>query len=133
MLTKELGIDRNLRRRRVGITGTNYRPLDNEFQIRAAFGAMCDLINYKRNTFEKALLALLLISYIQGFTDGNKCTARIVSNAILIANQHCPISYRTVDSLDYKKAMLVFYERSNVTAFKRLFIEQYEFAVRTYI
>ena len=32
----------------------------------------------------------------------------------------------------YKKAMLVFYERSNVTAFKRLFIEQYGFAVRTY-
>jgi hypothetical protein len=28
LLTKELGINRNLRRRRVGITGTNYRPLD---------------------------------------------------------------------------------------------------------
>lgn len=36
ILTKELGIDRNIRHRRVGITGTNYRPLDNEFQIREA-------------------------------------------------------------------------------------------------
>ena len=132
LLTKELGINRNLRSRRVGITGTNYRPLDNEFQIREAFNDMCDLINYKDNIFEKALIALVLISYIQGFIDGNKRTARITSNAILIANHYCPISFRTVDSIDYKKAMLVFYERNNITAFKRIFIDQFEFAVKTY-
>ena len=28
ILTKELEVDRNIRHRRVGITGTNYRPLD---------------------------------------------------------------------------------------------------------
>lgn len=132
ILTKELGISRNLRRRRVGITGTNYRPLDNEFQIREAFSDMCKLINAKDNIFEKSLIALLLISYIQGFADGNKRTARITSNSILIANEHCPISFRTVDSIEYKKAMLVFYEQHNITAFKRIFIDQYEFAVNTY-
>ncbi|MEN0002993.1 MAG: Fic family protein [Bacteroidota bacterium] len=132
LLTKELGISRNLRRRRVGITGTNYRPLDNEFQIKEAFSDMCKLINSKVNIFEKALIALVLISYIQGFMDGNKRTARITSNAILIANQYCPLSFRTVDSIDYKKAMLIFYERNNITAFKRIFIEQFEFAVKTY-
>lgn len=132
ILIKELGINRNLRNRRVGITGTNYRPLDNEFQIKEAFWDMCSLINIKQNVFEKALIALVLISYIQGFMDGNKRTARIVSNAILIANDCCPISFRTVDAIDYKKAMLVFYEKNNITAFKRIFIEQFEFAVRTY-
>ncbi|MEM1216838.1 MAG: Fic family protein, partial [Bacteroidota bacterium] len=130
--TKELGISRNLRLRRVGITGTNYRPLDNEFQIREAFNEMCTLINTKACVFEKALIALVLISYIQGFMDGNKRTARITSNAILIANGYCPVSFRTVDSIDYKKAMLIFYERNNITAFKRIFIEQFEFAVNTY-
>lgn len=132
LLTKELGINRNLRRRRVGITGTNYRPLDNEFQIKEAFEDMCHLINSKRNIFEKALMALVLISYIQGFMDGNKRTARITSNAILIAHKYCPLSFRTVDSIDYKKAMLIFYERNNITPFKRIFIDQFEFAVRTY-
>ena len=34
-------------------------------------------------------------------------TARITSNAILIANKYCPISFRTVDSVAYKKAMLL--------------------------
>lgn len=132
LLTKELGVDRNIRRRRVGITGTNYRPLDNEFQIKEALEDTCALINGKTNVFEKALFALVLLSYIQAFADGNKRTARITSNAILIANGYCPISFRTVDSVDYKKAMLMFYEQNNISAFKRIFIEQFEFAVKTY-
>ncbi len=132
ILTKELAVDRNIRKRRVGISGTNYRPIDNEFQIKEALSKMCDLINEKVNVFEQALLALILISYIQPFVDGNKRTARIVSNAILINHKYCPISFRTVDSIDYKKAMLLFYEQNNITAFKKIFIEQFEFAVKTY-
>lgn len=132
LLIKELEIDKNIRKRRVGITGTNYRPLDNEFQIKDAMTSMCNLINGKQNIFEKALLSLVLISYIQPFTDGNKRTARIVSNAILIHHKYCPISFRTVDSVDYKKAMLLFYEQNNISKFKEIFIDQLEFAVNTY-
>lgn len=132
LLIKDLRVDRNIRHRRVGITGTNYRPLDNEFQIREALEDTCTLINGKDNIFEKSLLALVLLSYIQAFSDGNKRTARITSNAILIANGYCPISFRTVDSIDYKKAMLMFYEQNNIAAFKQIFIEQFEFAVKTY-
>lgn len=132
LLTKELSVDRGIRHRRVGITGTNYRPLDNEFQIREAMRDTCNLINSKGNVFEKALLTLLLLSYIQAFSDGNKRTARITSNAILIANGYCPLSFRTVDSIDYKKAMLIFYEQNNLYAFKQIFIEQFEFAVKEY-
>ena len=132
ILTKELGVEQYIRRRRVGITGTNYTPLDNEFQIREALEDSVSLINSKSNIFEKALLALVLLSYIQAFTDGNKRTARIISNGILIANGYCPISFRTVDSIDYKKAMLMFYEQNNIAAFKRIFIDQFLFAVKTY-
>lgn len=132
LLTKELGVGRNIRHRRVGSTGTNYIPLDNEFQIREALEDAVRLINGKSNIFEKSILALVLLSYIQAFTDGNKRTARIVSNGILIANGYCPISFRTVDSIDYKKAMLMFYEQNNIAAFKRIFIDQFLFAVKTY-
>ena len=132
LLTKDLSIDSGLRHRRVGITGTNYHPLDNEFQIREAMHDTCRLINSRECVFEKALLALLLLSYIQPFTDGNKRTARIAGNAILIANRYCPLSFRTVDSIDYKKAMLMFYEQNNLYAFKQIFIQQFEFAVKEY-
>lgn len=132
LLTKELSVDKGLRHRRVGITGTQYRPLENEFQIREAMQDTCALINSRSNVFERALLALILLSYIQPFMDGNKRTARITSNALLIANGYCPLSFRTVDSIDYKKAMLIFYEQNNLYAFKQIFINQYEFAVREY-
>ena len=132
LLTKELSVDKGIRHRRVGITGTNYHPLDNEFQIREAMHDMCDLINNRTDIFEKALLAIVLLSYIQAFSDGNKLTARITCNAILIANGYCPLSFRSVNSIDYKKAMLIFYEQNNLHAFKQIFIEQFEFAVREY-
>ncbi len=132
ILIKDLAVERNLRKRRVGISGTNYKPLDNEFQIREALQLTCDLINSKEDVFEKALLALVLILYLQPFNDGNKRTARIVSNAILINENHCPLSYRTIDSLAYKKAMLLFYEQNNLSSFKEIFMNQFEFAVKTY-
>ena len=132
MLTKELAVERNLRKRRVGISGTNYRPLDNEFQILEALRNTCELINNKESVFEKALLALVLISYIQPFMDGNKRTARIVSNAILMNENYCPLSFRTVDTIDYKKAMLLFYEQNNISNLKEIFMNQFEFAVNTY-
>ena len=132
LLTKDLSIDKGLRHHRVGITGTNYHPLDNEFQIREAMRDACKLINSKYNIFEKTLLTLLLLSYIQPFLDGNKRTARITSNAIFIANDYCPLSFRSIDSIDYKKAMLIFYEQNNLYAFKQIFIEQFEFAVKEY-
>ena len=132
ILVKGLNIDRNIRKSRVGISGTNYTPLDNEFQIKDALEDMCDLLNQRENVFEKALLLLILISYIQPFLDGNKRTARIISNAIFIQNHYCPISYRTIDSVEYKKAILLFYEQNNLTAFKDIFMDQYEFAVNSY-
>lgn len=132
ILIDNLGVDRNIRNRRVAITGTNYRPLDNQFQISEAMQGVCELVNSKSDVFEKALLLLVLISYIQPFNDGNKRTARILSNAELIANDYCPISFRTIDPIEYKKAMLVFYEQNNISAFKKIFIDQFEFAVNTY-
>lgn len=132
ILAKDLIIDKNLRKKRVGISGTNYKPLDNEFQIKEALLSMCTLINNKHNIFEKALLALILISYIQPFMDGNKRTGRIVSNAILMNYNYCPISFRTIDSIEYKKSMLLFYEQNNIKSFKDIFINQFDFAVNTY-
>ena len=132
LLIKDLNVGRNIRSRAVGITGTAYKPLDNEFQIRESLELMCELINSKDNGFEKALLAVVLISYIQPFEDGNKRTGRMISNALLIADNACPLSYRSVDSLDYKKAMLLLYEQNHLAAFKAIFMEQNEFGVKNY-
>ena len=128
-----LGAPFGIRKRMVGITGTAYRPIDNEYQIKEAISKMIKLINNKlKDPFSASLAAVLLISYIQPFEDGNKRTARLLGNAVLIANNACPLSYRSVDEADYKKAMLLFYEQNSAKFFKELFIDQFKFAVDNY-
>jgi len=131
-LTKKLWISANIRKHSVWVTGTQYKPLDNEFQIQEALQSMIKLINYKQNFFEKAFLVLLLISYIQAFEDGNKRTARMLTNAILLSHYSIPLSYRGVDVIEYKKATILFYEKNNINYFKKIFIEQFEDAVKNY-
>ena len=132
ILTKKLWISANIRKNIVWITGTNYKPLDNEFQIKEAMQNMVELINFKQNFFEKAFLVLLLISYIQAFEDGNKRMARMTTNAILLSNYSIPLSYRWVDIIEYKKATILFYEKNNITYFKKIFIDQFEDSVKNY-
>jgi Fic family protein len=132
VLTKKLGITKNIRKEGVGVTGTKYRPLDNEPQIKEALQNMVNLINKKESFFEKALLISILIAYIQVFEDGNKRTSRMISNAILLAHNSIPLSYRIVDVEEYKKAVILFYELNNISYFKQIFIEQFEDAVNNY-
>lgn len=131
-MTEGLGVERNLRRVRVGISGTRYRPLEIESQIREAVSDMCELVNGKKDPYEKAFLALLLIAYIQPFSDGNKRTSRLAANALLIANSLCPLSFRTVEADDYRAALLLFYEQNNLSAFKNVFLGQVDFATKEY-
>jgi len=133
LIVGNMGIKKNIRKGLVGITGTKYRPLDNEFQIKEALEKMTLIINKKEiHPLVKSLIFILLISYIQPFEDGNKRTARLLGNAILLANNYCPLSYRSIDENDYKKATLLFYEQNNVIFFKELFIEQFKFAIENY-
>lgn len=132
LLVDSLNVTKNLRKSLVGITGTNYKPLDNEFQIREALEETCKLVNRTENVFEKAVVLMLLIAYIQPFVDGNKRTSRLSGNAILQSFNSCPLSYRSMDEIEYKKAVLLFYEQNNVSYFKELFLKQFEFAVENY-
>ena len=132
LLMVDLGVSKNIRKHMVGITGTSYTPPDNEFQIREYLDKACEVINHRSTIFEKVLLAVLFVSYIQPFEDGNKRTGRITGNGILIENGYCPLSFRSVKPVDYKKAMILFYEQNNLVAYKKLFIEQFAFAVNNY-
>ncbi|OGI25142.1 MAG: hypothetical protein A3J76_02960 [Candidatus Moranbacteria bacterium RBG_13_45_13] len=133
LLIKDLSAGTGIRKRLVGIAGTKYRPLDNPYQIREAIEKLCRIANSKKiSPSKKALMAILLISYIQPFEDGNKRTARLVGNALLWANNFCPLSYRSIDEAEYKKAILLFYEQNSARYFKELFTEQFRFAVKNY-
>lgn len=132
IVSKNLAITKNIRKGLVGITGTNYRPIDNEFQIREALEQLFNWIKSTNNIYEKSFLSVIGISYIQPFADGNKRTSRLLSNAILLSDGLAPLSYRSVDDREYKEAMLIFYEQNSIEVFKKIFIEQYVFAANNY-
>jgi Fic family protein len=132
LLTDKLGVEKGIRQGMVGIVGTDYKPLDNAYQIKEALQEFVDIVNKEENPLTKALTVALMIAYIQPFEDGNKRTSRILGNAILLAHDYCPLSYRSVDEVEYKKAVILFYEQNNAFYFKELFLEQFKQAVNKY-
>ncbi len=132
LIVEGLGVNHGIRKRPVRIIGTQYVPLDNPHQIREGLEKTASLINRIADPFSKALVGILMTSYLQPFEDGNKRTARLLGNAILLAHDACPLSYRSVNESDYKKAMILFYEQNSALFFKQLFVEQFKFAVNNY-
>jgi Fic family protein len=133
LLTKDLRIVRNFRHSPVGIIGSRYRPPDNKYQIEEAVTVLLEAVNSMRSTYAKALVTLLGLSYIQPFEDGNKRTARLMSDALLLAHGLTPLSYRSVREEEYREATLIFYELNSLEPFKRIFIDQYTFAAENYL
>lgn len=132
ILVKDLNVKYGLRKGVVRITGSNYLPLGTVYQITDEIQKMCNSINNASSPYEKGIIALTLLSYIQPFEDGNKRTARLVANAVLLANELAPLSYRNVDEVLYKEAMLTFYETNSIYSIKKIFIEQYLFSCKNY-
>lgn len=132
ILTKDLEISSGIRRNKIAITGTEYAPLGEGWEIENALQKIVKAINKIDFPLTKALIAVLMIAYLQPFVDGNKRTSRTLANAILIAYDLYPLSYRDLNEIEYVKAMLLFYETNNLYHFKQLFVNQFEFSVNNY-
>ena len=121
-----------IRSQRVRITGTDYEPLSGKHDLEAALNGLIEHVNKIPYPPEKALILASMIAYIQPFADGNKRTARMLANAVLVAYDYFPLSYRNVDINDYRSSMIIFYETNNLFHFKRIFMSQLEFAINNY-
>lgn len=132
LLMKDLLDDLGIRKSLVGITGSRYQPLDNQYQLKEALESFVAVVKGTDDVFTQALTCLVGISYIQPFVDGNKRTARLIANGILIASNLAPLSYRDVDERAYRAKLLVFYEQLSIASMKELFISQYNFSAEHY-
>ncbi|KKR24039.1 MAG: hypothetical protein UT54_C0033G0007 [Candidatus Daviesbacteria bacterium GW2011_GWB1_39_5] len=133
IIVEKLGVSRGIRDGLVGIIGTKYKPLDNKYQVKEALESLCKLVNKMENVYSSALTLLVGLSYIQPFEDGNKRTARLLCNAILLSKKCAPLSYRSIDEDTYKKSILVFYEENSMIPMKEIFMEQYLFSTQNYL
>ncbi len=131
ILTENMDINPGFRKGGVGITGSLFKPLDNNFAIQEMMDKTCELINAK-SPYEKAFLASIMISYIQPFEDGNKRTSRILSNALLYAHNLPMLSFRSVKVEDYRTAILAFYEFNSIVLYKKIYLSQISYFVENY-
>lgn len=132
ILVNGLNVNTGLRKKPVGVVGSKYQPLDNGYQITEAVGQLSRAVSKMTASYDKALIALSGISYIQPFEDGNKRTARLMADALLVSHGCAPLSYRSVDENEYREATFVFYEINSIAPFKKIFISQYKFAAANY-
>ncbi len=133
ILVDGLNVSFGLRTKQVGVTGSCYVPLSVPSQIKEALEDVCAAVERANSPYSKALIALVGISYIQPFEDGNKRTARLITNAILMAHNCAPLSYRNVDEISYRESMLVFYEKNSLIAIRDIFMKQYIFSGDQYL
>lgn len=113
-----------IRKHPVQISGTMYIPLTDSVEIENNLKKIIEKINDTKFPIAKALIASSMIAYLQPFTDGNKRTSRTLANAILLAFDYFPLSYRNVDVNEYRKALLLFYEQNNLFHLKKMFVDQ---------
>lgn len=133
ILVKDLAIPTGIRNRLIGITGSLYRPIQAQSQIEEAIDDLLFSLRKLKDPYSQALIALSGIAYIQPFEDGNKRTSRLLANAILIASECAPLSYRSINEISYREAILTFYEKNTIVPLKNIFMEQYLFSSENYL
>ncbi|MDP3758436.1 MAG: Fic family protein [Candidatus Daviesbacteria bacterium] len=131
VLTRGL-ITSGIRSQKVRISGTQYEPLSDKHEIEKMLRQLIEHVNKTEYPPEKALILAIMIAYIQPFADGNKRTSRMLSNAVLIAYGFLPLSYRNINVNEYRNVMIVFYETNNLYNFKRLYLQQLQYAIENY-
>lgn len=119
-----LGIGAGIRGKTVGVTASNYRPLDNSHQLKDNATIILRIINRASNPLAKTLLALSLIPYLQLFEDGNKRTGRLLANALLIGSGGRGFSLRRTDAKDLALAYLAFYEFNSLRVLSQILKEE---------
>lgn len=88
-----------------------YLPPDNPHLLKDIFEEFCEKASAIENPYEQAFFAMVFISYIQPFQDGNKRTSRIAMNIPLVKRTLAPFSFSDLRRRDYTFGLLAFYER----------------------
>lgn len=109
----------------VGIAGSSYHPLDNQFQLTEEFKHTLRVANEISNPFEQSLFLLTHLSYLQPFWDVNKRTSRIIANIPLLKNTLFPLSFMAIHKKRYIQGLLVFYELNRIDLLKQEYMESY--------
>ncbi len=108
----------------VNIGGTEFKPpkadtLDGNFEQ-----AIVE-IGQVENNLLKALLVFLTGAINQFFFDGNKRTARLMMNGVLLSSGYKILNIRAGDRLEFNEQMVEFYDSQSATQVLEYLINYY--------
>jgi len=124
ILVKDLSVGLGLRKRPVGVLGSTYRPLDNAQQILEAVEVLSRAVTKMANPYAKALIAILGLSYIQPFEDGNKRVSRLLMNKAFFDSGY-PILNISKETQSYFDALIKSVEKKNEKPFVEFVFERF--------
>ena len=120
------------RRMPVGISGSSYMPLEDQFEIQDEFDILIHKVASINDPFEQAFFLLVHIPYLQAFEDINKRTSRVVSNIPLLKAGLLPMSFVFVDEGDYSDGLVGIYELNNLELLRKIYIDAYMVSAENY-
>ena len=112
--------------------GSTYVPLATKLELLEGLDMALHVIHQQSDDYSQSVLTTVLLSYLQLFADGNKRTARLLGHAVLTNSNRFPVIYAAADADEYVNSLVLFYERTNLGAFKELFLKTARRSVETY-
>lgn len=109
----------------VRIGGSTYLPFEEKKQLQVRFNRIMEKAAKIKNAYEQSLFLLVHITYLQGFSDVNKRTARLSANIPLIKANFVPLSFNDVQRDDYTSAIIAVYELQDVRPIIDLYVFSY--------
>lgn len=136
LLSNNLLIDPSMsgrpRRMPVGISGSSYVPLEDQFEIQDEFDMLIHKAAGIDDPFEQAFFLLVHIPYLQAFEDVNERTSRVVSNVPLLKAGLLPMSFVFVGEGDYSDGLVGIYELNNHELLRKVYIDAYMASAENY-
>jgi hypothetical protein len=112
-----------LRTGKVGVAGTNHKPpVPNEKEERERITQIVS--DKKKTATERAITLMLRIIHSQLFWDGNKRTATLAANAVLIQNGCGVLSVATGDIVEFNALLKHYYDTGDKGRLERMLYEK---------
>ena len=109
----------------VRIGGSTYHPFERANQLKERLDRITHKAALITDPYEQSFFLLVHTTYLQGFSDVNKRTARLSANIPLITHNLVPLSFNDVEREDYTSAVIAIYELQELGPMLELYLFSY--------
>lgn len=125
-LTGDIRAPGRIRRGRVVIEGSAFRPLDMPRLIEECLDLIVVKASAIADPFEQSFFLMVHLLYLQPFEDLNNCVSRLAANIPFIKRNLAPLSFADVPRELYQEALIGGFELNDISLLRDLYIWAYK-------